>query len=311
MILLPIPDREVSWIFDPHGNVERLMKLVRRVSVGTSAAGVIIGNYGFGKTHIALYVSREVRWQYSRSVVVYVSTPGSSFMKVYRSFLDVVLSRGEIMEDLSNVHKEPLSTIFSEIARGGESAEYAKSWLYGEVVPQTFRTKLGLSRVNDEVALSLLLEMLRGLSRRGWGPFVFVLDELEDVALLGLVKKVLYLNLLRVFVDELPPTTLLLGLSTPAGWDDIVKSHPALARRLSTHVFYLKPFSREETRAFLNSFIERFGLGLSLDDEVVNRIYEITEGNPGEIVKLILALSVEYEGRVSAAVADSVFARFV
>ena len=77
MILLPIPDREVSWIFDPHGNVERLMKLVRRVSVGTSAAGVIIGNYGFGKTHIALYVSREVRWQYSRSVVVYVSTPGS------------------------------------------------------------------------------------------------------------------------------------------------------------------------------------------------------------------------------------------
>lgn len=294
--LLPIPAVPVKFIYDPHGVVNKLTRLVEAAANGSFVAGVVVGNYGFGKTHTALYIADVIRRDYGKSIVIYVNTPGSSFMRIYRSLIDAVLGDLDLVNRLVDDLDTPLKTVFSLIlGEDGDSKEYARSWLYGESVPQSFRVRMGLGyRVNEEVALGLMIKLINAVAK--FRLVYIILDELEDLSTIVNVKKLTYLNMIRAFIDSAPGRTLFLALSTPAGWDEVVNTHPALARRLSTYIFYLRPYNRDETWEFIRRYIEWRGLRLEITPQVASVIYDLTEGNPGEIVRMLLVLHAEYGG---------------
>lgn len=311
--LLPIPSEDdAEFFYDPHGYADELMRYVKAVAAGPSGAGLIIGNYGFGKTHLLLHVARRATAEFAGSIVTYVNTPGSSFMNLYRAFMLKVLSNNELLGVLAEAPDGLLRNVTSLILGGGEEAEYARQWLLGEPTPQSFRVRRGLtSRVTDELALRLLLSAVDTLVGAGRGPVLILLDELEDIVTISQTKRLQYLSLLRSLLDNLPRKTLLLASSTPAGWDEIVGTYPALARRLSSFVIYLRPFTYEESLEFVRQFMKWRGLGLSMGDEVVKVIHEYSEGNPGEIVRIISLIYTSLNGKADPDSVKELLSRYV
>lgn len=291
--LLPIPtEKDVDFVYDPHDDVAELMNVIKRVAEGASGAGIIIGGYGFGKTHVMLHLAKQVRNNYDSSIIIYINTPGSSFMNLYRAFINSIIEKKELLTKLVGKINNPLKEAISLIVNNGDDAEYARQWLLGEQTPQNFRLRHGLgSRVNEELALRVMIELSRMIVSVGYGPILILIDELEDIITIGQMRKLQYLSLLRNLIDNLPSRSFLLASSTPAGWDEIVNTYPALARRLSTIVIYLRPFTYEETQVFINQLMKWRDLNMRLGDDVVKVIHEYTEGNPGEIVR---ALSLIY-----------------
>ncbi|MGC8542364.1 MAG: hypothetical protein ACP5NQ_00375 [Vulcanisaeta sp.] len=296
MTLLPIPSEEdVRFIYDPHNSVGEIMSYVDAVANNSSGAGVILGNYGFGKTHMMLHVTYLTRSRYDGAVTIYINTPGQGFMTLYRAFMNSVM---DLLKELTGFLEVPLSTAVGLLSSGGEDGEYARQWLLGEPVPQNFRLKHGLgSRINEELGLRVMLSVMRGLVRAGRGPILILLDELEDVITLGIMRRLQYLSLLRNLVDNLPAKSLFLASSTPAGWNEVANTYPALARRLSSFIIYLKPFTLEESVEFVRSIIKWRGLGITLSEDSIKVLHEFTEGNPGEIVKALSLIHAVFRDR--------------
>ena len=293
--LLPIPSIEdAEFIFDPHGVVEELVKYMNLVATGPSGAGVIIGNYGFGKTHVMFHLMSIMRRKFSNSLAIYVNSPGQSILTIYRVFMSRVIDDG-LINKIANDLSQPLGELTSLIMNGGDEAKYARQWLLGDPAPQGFKAKYGLpsTRISDELAVRFMVDVINALVRQNIGPVLIMLDELEDVITIGLTRRLQYLSQLRIFIDNLPSKTLFIASSTPAGWDGIVNTYPALARRLSSFTIYLRPFSIDETGRFIDELLRFRGIKLSLSGEVVKVIYEFTEGNPGEVVKALNLILME------------------
>ncbi len=294
--LLPIPSEEdVRFIYDPHNSVGEVMSYVDAVANDSSGAGVILGNYGFGKTHMMLHVTYLTRSRYDGAVTIYVNAPGQGFMTLYRAFMNSVM---DLLKELTGFLEAPLSTAVGLLSSGDEDGEYARQWLLGEPVPQNFRLKHGLGpRINEELGLRVMLSVMRGLVRAGRGPILILLDELEDVITLGIMRRLQYLSLLRNLVDNLPAKSLFIASSTPAGWNEVANTYPALARRLSSFIIYLKPLTLEESVEFVRLIIKWRGLGITLSEDSIKVLHEFTEGNPGEIVKALSLIHAVFRDR--------------
>ena len=310
---MPIPtEKDVDFVYDPHDDVAELMNVIKRVAEGASGAGIIIGGYGFGKTHVMLHLAKQVRNNYDNSIIIYINTPGSSFMNLYRAFINSIIEKKELLTKLVGKINNPLKEAISLIVNNGDDAEYARQWLLGEQTPQNFRLKHGLgSRVNDELALRFMMNLGDAVVKAGYGPILILIDELEDVVTIGQVKRLQYLSLLRNLIDNLPGKTLLLAASTPAGWDEVVNTYPALARRLSSFVIYLKPFTYEESLEFVGKLVKWRGLDMDISENVVKVIHDYTEGNPGEIVRAISLIYTSLGGKVNVDGVKEVLSRHV
>lgn len=293
--LLPIPSSEdAEFVFDPYSVVEKLERYVNLVANGSSGAGVIIGNYGFGKTHVMLYLMNVTRRRYENSLTVYINSPGQSILNIYRAFMSEVVNKG-LISRASGRLEPPLSDLVS-LLNDGDEAKYARQWLLGDPAPQGFRNKYGLPsvKVSEELAVRFMTDVMRALVEEGFGPVLILLDELEDIITIGPTRRLQYLNLLRLFIDNLSSKALFIASSTPAGWDGVVNTYPPLARRLSSFTVYLKPLDVEETGRFISEVNKRKGINLSLNEEVVKVIHEFTEGNPGEIIKALNLIVLEF-----------------
>ncbi|MEM2704317.1 MAG: hypothetical protein QXR45_14290, partial [Candidatus Bathyarchaeia archaeon] len=93
-------------IFDSDGNVERLRRYVDLVTKkGLSGAAVIIGSYGFGKTHLLKYL--EYLYRNSSNVLpIYIASPGKTFMDFYETVIEkLLLSDANFKETLLKAAK--------------------------------------------------------------------------------------------------------------------------------------------------------------------------------------------------------------
>jgi type II secretory pathway predicted ATPase ExeA len=288
--LLPVPvEDEIENFFDAYGVLHELVNVVEFVAAGSSGAGVVIGNYGFGKTHVLLHLSSHVRRRYVKSFSIYVDTPGVSVLNFYNAVMGALFEDGELVELVASRVEEPLGRLLRIAGSDTEDSKYIKLWLLGDAVPQNVKSKFGLisTRISEELAVKYLVKIVWGLARAGRVPLVFLFDELEDVIAIPQPKRLHYLRHLRMFIDSLPGGAFFLASTTPAGWDGILNTYPPLARRLSSLMIHLRPFTLEETEKFVEFLLERRGARASVDREVVKAIYDISEGNPGEVVKLL------------------------
>ena len=311
--LLPVPvEDDVETFFDAYGVAKELVNLIQLVAEGLSAAGVVVGNYGFGKTHILLYLSSYVKKRFSASFAVYIDTPGITVLNLYNAVMGALLEEREVVKSVAPYIEEPLGRFLKTFLEDGEDSKYVKLWLMGDAVPQSVKTRLGLAsaRITEELAVKYLIKVVWGLARAGRRPLLFLFDELEDIIAIPQPRRLHYLRHLRMFIDGLPDCAFFLASTTPAGWDGVLNTYPPLARRLSSFMIHLRPFTLEETEKFVKFLLEKRGVAVRLEKEVVRVIYDFSEGSPGEVVKLLNLLIIN-NSLDSAEKAKAVVSRYV
>ena len=314
-----IPKGNVTKVYDPHGTIRELLDYIDCAMRNDAIfVGSIVGNYGFGKTHILLYVKNYIESHYKKAFTVYVPSPGMSFKDLYKIIMNKVLSIIESQPKIANQSGSTLGIALKVIVSNSDSSYFIRQWILGESVPLKYRQKYGLgSNLNDEKSLNLLLEALRLMRDAGFSPIAILIDEVENIATYASVKKLRYLNYLREMLDLLVPQSVLLVASTPAGWNEIINTHPALARRLSSYVLYLKPFNKEQVREFLKFYIGKDSIDSEwlLSDPIVDAIYEYSNGNPGEVLKfaylLYMYAKTNNERELDSEIAKEVISKYV
>lgn len=267
-------------IFDSDGNVERLRRYVDLVTKkGLSGAAVIIGSYGFGKTHLLKYL--EYLYRSSSNVLpIYIASPGKTFMDFYETVIEkLLLSNANFKETLLKAAKS-LGLLYSNETFKKEYY-YLELWLLGGKLELSIRRKLGLLRNLSELDALKILSRSIVLCKR---TLLILLDEFETILELDKFKRLSYMNALRRLIDETSKNLFLLVASTPAGWEEVVTTNIALSRRLSAMTIYLRSLSKEEMTEFLSLYFPE--IEKLFPREVLNKIHEYTNGNPGEVLRL-------------------------
>jgi len=282
---LAIP-RNNRIIFDPDGNVKRILTYAERVfKEKINGAGVIIGSYGFGKTHLLKYLEYIFSSQ-EGILALYISNPCDSIVAIYKELVVKVLKHLiEVKEYLP-----PMMSKALDLLANSDHYYDALQWLCGERISSRIRHKLGLVKnIDSYMAVEYMCSIFKALDKK-YNGYVILIDEFETILELNRTKRISYLNALRRFVDSVPCKTLILVASTPAGWDEVINTHMALARRLSSLIIYLRNLKKEEISEFLEMYLKNYGSNLSsvheiFDDRVIDLLHDITNGNPGEVLK--------------------------
>jgi len=276
---IAIPEH-VSEFFDPDGfTIRRLERVVINTLCGNKEVLTIIGGYGMGKTHALKYIESLSR---SRGLKpIYVQSPGRSFMDFYSTVMENLI---DTIHDVKYQAKNPALKRALELLDNQEAHLYAKGWLLGYAIPANIRYKLGLmGNIRESLAVNLLVEVL-SLALAKVKGVVILLDEVETILNQPKNTRFSYTENLRELIDGMPRNTALVVAMTPACWDDITTLNPALFRRLSSNILYLKPVRKEHLKSFLSLYFKEL-LNL-LDEDVYDHIYDLSNGVQGEILRL-------------------------
>jgi Cdc6-like AAA superfamily ATPase len=301
LLKIAIPEN-IDVYFDGDGIIsKRIERLLNSIASGGKEVMAIIGGYGMGKTHTLKYIERLARARGFKAI--YVQAPGRSFMELYASVAESLLNEVSKLRDYVS---DPALRKALELLDDAENAIYVKGWLLGYSIPPKVRYKLGLIGSLREVnAVNFLVEMLRLVTSSGTSVII-LLDEVE--ALLNLSKnfRYSYTEYLRELIDGMPRGAAVVMAMTPACWDELTTLNPALFRRLSGSILYLKPLKRDHVRKFLELYFSDL-LSL-LDDDVLDYIYELANGIQGEMLKYssILLEEALYSGSNSKLSLDKV-----
>lgn len=281
-----VPRDDVRDLFDPDLSIgRRLRGLLTKALEGGMDVLTIIGGYGLGKTHALRYLS------YIASTVsvkaVFVPSPGRTFLDIYATIVENLLDAA--LEGVTEVGNPALKRALDLLREGGsESLIYVKGWLLGYSVPLSVRYKLSLiGSVRESNAIAFLSEILSSVLSNLRGVLI-LLDEVEVLLNLPRNSRFSYMESLRELIDVMPGGVALALSMTPACWDEVMNLNPALYRRLSGNVLYLKPLRREQVSEFVkHHFPDLYAV---LSGEVYDYIYELTNGVHGEVLKYVSIL---------------------
>jgi len=171
---LAIP-RDIKIIFDPDGNVKRILTYAERVfGEKINGAGVIIGSYGFGKTHLLKYLEYIFSSQ-GKILTLYINNPCDSIITIYKEL--VIKSLKHLIEV-----KEHLPPMMSKALNLLINSDYyydALQWLCGERVSSKVRHKLGLVKnIDSYMAVEYMCSIFKVLDKKYKG-YVILIDEFE------------------------------------------------------------------------------------------------------------------------------------
>lgn len=300
----PIPSHEPRIFVNQEKAISRLIDVVSiTYTTGRSSHAVVIGPYGSGKSHTLRYIEKTIKESIQKvsdqkALSCYISSPGTDFLHIYREFIEKLgLNKlQEIVRDssFSNVPYN-ISCIFKALNDNG-SRIHAWRWILGDRLVARERSFLGVSRNLDcTFALSTLGHIIQLLKKEGYTLICLLVDELETINELYPYQRQSMFNALRRMIDENPEHLCTIFACAPAGWDQILESSIALARRLSRNLIYLSRLTREEAISLVEEYLQSCRIferkqksHLNLDPftvDAVEEIFQLAKGNIGELVK--------------------------
>jgi hypothetical protein len=261
---------------------------------GSSSHTVIVGSYGNGKTATLLHVKSQIDKHLSNQVLtVYMSNPGETLVQFYSNFVysitlkkleEIVwkylayitnnnrikerIEKGnvlitEVLEKAKKLlqeeaHHTDFSNALLKIIL--EETKYL-SWRYlcGESMAFEQRRQLDVvGNINtDEKVLRAIMTIKTILRKVGIKLICILIDELESIELLFLIKKQKILNGLRRLID-LNPTGLSFIMScAPESWNSIIKDYHAFSERIFRQV-ELVPLSHDNVTEIVSSYLNKY-----------------------------------------------------
>jgi len=281
---IPIPAEENNVLVDVDGKFSLLKRLMEQTSIsGNSMAISLIGPYGSGKTHYLKALCREAR-KFERTLAIYVDNPGTDFFTIYKKTLEEIGIDTLITVGLKQV-KEALRLM-------SINPELGYSWLLGEKLTYKERNKFNVRKnLDQEEAINILAETLKHIFTKYGRITVLLIDELETILDLNIIRKQRYLSSLRKFIDKTQYGLFMVIACTPAGWDTIVSNHPSLVRRVSRTI-YLENATFSEMKLIVKEYLRRYLISDNdeediIADDVLKQVLEVTDGNIGETLRLL------------------------
>jgi len=288
-----------------------------------NAIHFIVGDYGLGKT-LSLYQITQQYADDPEVLAIFmkmlpedkVRNFGVDFIqRIFRRIPDNVFECFDVkdIDALRQVYPEP-ATIFEKILFGVRDA---RLFLRGEVSFTTTQLpKLGVRRRIDrtDIAQEYLLGFLFLIERLGFGTLLVAVDEVEYVfSQMRGANISLVFNTLRAFYDLLdspaarelpsPPANMIFFLAiSAAGWsrlNDLSRREQteggpfqALMRRFG-QIIELSSLDEAKTRELIELRLRRNRVTgkyedrplIPYDESFVKYVFELSLGNPGEIVK--------------------------
>lgn len=300
----PIPSREPRIFVNQEKAISRLIDVVSiTYTTEHSSHAVVIGPYGSGKSHALRYIEKTIKESVRedsdrKALSYYISSPGADFLHIYRGFIEN-LGLNKLQEIVRDSSFDSLPYNISRIFKAlneNEAHIHAWRWICGDRLEARERSYLGVSRNLDCIsALSTLEHIIQLLRKEGYSLICLLIDELETINELYAYQRQSTFNALRRMIDENLEGLCTIFACTPAGWDQILESSIALARRLSRNLIYLSRLTREEAISLVEEYLQSCRIfereqksHLNLDPftvDAVEEIFQLANGNIGELVK--------------------------
>jgi len=260
-------DSNITYVDQEQARSTLLDVIASVCHTGLSNHAVVVGPYGSGKSHTLKYIAQTINQKKicgdSRALVCYIPQPGSSLLDVHRQTLtelgfEVISSLGKHIDNKQMFDSE-VYRVIRLLNQSTEEKLAAWRWLTGERLDISLRNKIGVSKnLDDESALLVLKQILHLLQEDGYRLLCLLIDELETVNELILMKRQKLFNGLRHLIDNAPRNLSLIFGCTPAGWDEILENAYALARRLSRNIVYLERLNPEKIAQVVSRYIQPY-----------------------------------------------------
>lgn len=316
-----VPEEKPVIYVDQEKVLGKLSDIISTVySTGRSNHAVVVGPSGLGKSHTLKYIQKMIGEQIGgKALSCYISSPGQDFIHVYRSFIQRLGL--EKMEAFAKADVEMSRNLRRalEALKEEKTAIAAWRWLLGEPLSSKELHRLGLSQnVDGPLSLNILQQTLSILRSSGYRFTCLLIDEMETINQLHIVRRQAMFNALRHLIDGNPYGLCFIFACTPAGWSEIFKYALALSRRISRNVLYLESMTKEQAGEFVAEYVrfhrkgttklrQALRLDRSLLDRVLGRrpkreakallalypftldaiskIHELSKGSAGEVIK--------------------------
>lgn len=310
-----VPEDEPSLFFDQEKALRTLAHVVESTyATEFSNHAVVVGTYGSGKSHTLKYIARYVNKQISKqpkkkAIAFYIPHPGTGILDIYRTIITdlgptVVSKLSTFVDDRSHYQFE-LHRPIRIINQKSMEALNAWRWLTGERLDIEGRNRLGVGRnIDDTFANQAFKQLMTLLRKAGYSLVALLIDELETVNELDILRRQKLFNTLRHLLDDNPRNLSVIFACTPAGWDEILGGAYALARRISRNVVYLENLEESKVETVISGYISKY----RLDDEerikalsstldagsfgifpfaksAIPELLRLSQGNIGEIIK--------------------------
>ena len=313
-----VPDNELRVFTNRESELKQIGDAVKGSLRGTSSHIIIVGNYGNGKTSTLHYVGNQITTQVKSSLTLYLSYPGESFLEFYSNLIyQIGMNKLEnyvweylgVANNIENLKLKAfqgdvlLPTIiengrmklynlidFNDFATSflhmilTETRFIAWKYLCGE--PILVEQKKDLDVVSlidtDEKALRAFISLKKILNEVGINLLCLLIDEVESIETLHILKKQKLLNNLRRLMDLNPKGLCLLFACTPEAWNSIISDYHAFSERIFRNVV-LRPLDNKMLRQLILDYLS---INRKDSDDIFSEIYPFNDNSLDDILSI-------------------------
>jgi hypothetical protein len=291
-----VPDEEPSHYFDQEAALKCLLRVMASThTTGSSNHAVLVGTYGSGKSHTLKHLAEHVKNELNRSnrkaIAFYVPHPGLGIIDVYRSIVaqlgpNAFAKLSSFVDERSHYQFELYRPI-RVISQKSNEMLNAWRWLTGERLEISQRNKLGVGRnIDDKWAIDAFKQIMMLLRRAGYCLVAVLIDELETVNELDILRRQRLFNTFRHLFDDNPNNLSVVFACTPAGWDEILANAFALARRISRNVVYLEALDEKKIQTVIEGYVKKSRIR---NDDLKNVLKDLGEQSSASIYPFTFA----------------------
>lgn len=228
----------------------------------TSVAFSIVGPLGMGKTQRLKSIGKII--EEKRGKVIYVKVDTTDVLKITRDIFAALKPPRE----RTNIFIENL---------------YRKLGFIN-------RLEKMLSSLEEYKSRDIAEMLTQQLSKYSYSALL--LDELENMMGATEKEKILFFEMLRHFISNMPPGTVFAFASIPEAYEEYSKQFPAFFMRLH-YEFKLRPMSFEEVVELVKKRLSKVRTKdtsapiYPFTEDALRLIHELGKGNPRQILRLL------------------------
>ncbi|AMM53135.1 AAA family ATPase [Pyrococcus kukulkanii] len=222
----------------------------------------IVGPLGMGKTQRLKSVARAIEERGGK--VIYVKVDTTDILKITRD----IFSALKPPKNRTNIFLENLSKKLGFINR----------------------LEKMLSSVDEYKSRDIAEMLTQELSKYQYSALL--LDELENMQGANEKEKILFFEMLRHFISNMPPGSIFAFACIPEAYEEYSKLFPAFFMRLH-YEFKLRPMSYEEVVELVKKRLAKVRIRDTADpiypftEDAIKLIHELGKGNPRQILRLL------------------------
>jgi len=307
-------EKEYAKILVGSGEVIKKIKdLIKSFEHGDNPPVVaVVGDYGFGKTHILKHIQYEVMEKISMGLPIFIKgLQNPSSFELYKKIIEFIRNHygDEFIENMArflinNGNIKYIRRIWADYAKALEhivaGRRKAMIWITGGKLNTDEMADLGIySNIDEDNAKNAIIALTKAIFYGKKARLIILIDELEGVfgheSIEDLRK---FYDDLRNLIDMLQREAMFILACPPSvllGKQSFKQLHPALFDRIYESIIELKKLSEEEAIKLIENYIVTFRKSevrslypptYPFTEEAIREIYSASGGVPRRLIMI-------------------------